>query len=132
MSSVKRLKAKGRASTGAFFGMTHNETLDIRHTSSTVVPPTDYDYRKEVFAGLPPATTVRPMRIVKARVAAANEAVDRTIRAGLKAGLDWAGINEATVYVQAALADRLDEYKRARLAADAGNGLAVHRFAAAH
>ncbi len=85
-----------------------------------------YDVSRRSFMDLPPATTVRPMRVVRARVTAAHEAVDRAIRAGVKAGLDWAGIADATAAVQAELFHQLNVYKQARAFAKAGNGPGVH------
>lgn len=130
MSSVKQLKSKGRADTGKYKGISEAEGLVWRDDVAVLSAPTLYDYRRAAFAGLPPAKTVRPMRVVRARVAEAHAAVDRAIQAGVKAGLDWAGIGEATVAVQGQLRSAVSVYKQARRAAQAGRGHIVHLAAA--
>lgn len=125
MSSVRRLKQKRRATSGTIIGMNPGQLLEVYGPV-----PTDYDYRKAAFAALPPATTVRPMRIVKQRVQAALEAMQRGLAFASKAGMSFDQARAVTTPQRERVESAVGIYKKARRAADAGNGPAVHAAAA--
>lgn len=105
MSSVKKLKSRGRAA---------SESID-------------YAYRKRAFADLPAAKLVKPLKALRRQAA---ESFDH-----LRLALRIAGGDESAAPVQEARAglnfDRVLVGVATKLAAR-GQGVAVHNFAVTH
>ena len=95
MASVKNLKSKGRASPHEY---------------------SDYDYRKQQFADLPPATMVRPLRAVRGMYQQALSVWHRAVTKGFTPDYPHG-------------AEQL--YKAARRAAAGGQGSLVRLLARA-
>lgn len=133
MSSIKRLKSKGRATTGTPKGQSPGAYVDgVLEACDAGDPAASisyYDYRKAAFAALSHATTIRPMRIVKQRVQAAMEAVQRGLRAAASVGMDFDAARDKIRPQHVVLDAQLRRYKLARSFADAGEGKMVHALA---
>ena len=115
MASIKNLKSKGRTSvlldpTPVEYGFYSDTYRHIDPAATTL-----YQYRKAAFASLPPAKTVRPLRVLRARYQQALSLWERGIA---KDG--------HTIYPYAAEAT----YRTGRFCAGVGKGHLLQRLVA--